>query len=221
MKHQFSFQDLLTFLQTVALDLPSEKQKKLENYYNELVIYAQKHRIVSRNDISFIVERHLFSSFYFVAELKKSIQKKEEILDLGSGAGFPAIILSLFFDQNHTTMIDSIRKKTLFLSKVVSLNNLNASVVNTRLEDFIKQGNQGFQIITARALADLDTLIKWTYPMLKRGAELHTIKGADYQKELKTYDNLEITANPFEPTWVKKSEYLINKMYIRLRLKDV
>ena len=66
MKHQFSFQELIAFLKTVDLDLAIDKQNKLESYYNELVLYAQKHRVVSRNDVSSIIERHLLPSFYFV-----------------------------------------------------------------------------------------------------------------------------------------------------------
>lgn len=221
MKHQFSFQELIAFLKTVDLDLAIDKQNKLESYYNELVLYAQKHRVVSRNDVSSIIERHLLPSFYFVSEIKKSLRDNQNILDLGSGAGFPAIVISLCFNQNHTTMIDSIRKKTLFLSKIVSMNTLNAKVINSRLEEFIAQSKIHFPILTARALADLDTLIKWTYPLLKKGAELHTLKGYNFREEISETGNLEIDARPIMSNWIDRSKDLANKMYIRLRLKDV
>ncbi|MCB0282761.1 MAG: 16S rRNA (guanine(527)-N(7))-methyltransferase RsmG [Calditrichae bacterium] len=184
-------------------------------------MYAQKHRVVSRNDVSSIIERHLLPSFYFVSEIKKSLRDNQNILDLGSGAGFPAIVISLCFNQNHTTMIDSIRKKTLFLSKIVSMNTLNAKVINSRLEEFIAQSKIHFPILTARALADLDTLIKWTYPLLKKGAELHTLKGYNFREEISETGNLEIDARPIMSNWIDRSKDLANKMYIRLRLKDV
>lgn len=222
MKQPYSLSDLFLFLETQKIALSRTQQKKLEYYYQELVKYAQQHRIISRSDIRYIIERHFISSFYFVKQLVGSVKKEDILLDLGSGAGFPGILISLFFEKNEIFLIDSIRKKTLFLAKIIKEISWQGRVISDRIENFSHPEESKVKIITARALADLETLILWTKPFLLNGAELHTVKGLNYREELSVSSaDVIIDANRFETEWINESEYLENKMYIKLRLKNV
>ena len=101
MKQADDLKQLLSFLNTESIILSAQQIKMLEEFLSELILFAEKHRIISRNDIVHIVSKHFLSSFYFVKQISKTISEKDCILDLGSGAGFPGIIFLLVFMERY------------------------------------------------------------------------------------------------------------------------
>lgn len=217
MKRPQQLTDLLLFLQRQKINISSEQSEKLAEYYKNLISYSHVHRIISKNDTQFIVEKHFLSSFYFVKEIKNNIDRGDYILDLGSGAGFPGIILSIFFENNHIVLIDSVRKKTLFLKKIVRDLNLNCEIINDRIENYKDKSIYSFKFITARAVAGFDELYSLAYPFLQN-AELHSIKGEDFEKEIRTTAAYNYSFYKIDTVWQNYSEYLKDKVYLKIRL---
>lgn len=111
-----------------------------------------------------------------------------KMLDLGSGCGCPAIPLKIAKPALNVTMIDSINKKVEFLNEVVGTLNLeNIKALHVRIEDFDKR--ESFDIITARAVAPLPTLLEYAIPFLKVGGALFAFKGSKWQDEIDASKN--------------------------------
>jgi len=217
-KQPDDLQRLVSFLHTENINISTQQIKLLETFLSELKLFATKHRIVSTNDVDHIVSRHFLSSFYFVKQISKTLTINDNILDLGSGAGFPGIILSIVF-PNKIVMVDSIRKKTLFLSRIVKKLNLNCEIINERIETFSKREKRLFKIITARALASMSDLVDLASPFLLTG-ELHTIKGMDFKKEFSGRENeINLTYHTIDKNWISYTQYLDNKIYISFSAK--
>ena len=111
------------------------------------------------------------------------ISGRGRMLDLGSGCGCPAIPLKIAMPHLSVTMVDSVRKKVEFLNEVVkalALENIRA--IHTRIEDFAER--EMFDIVTARAVAPLPTLVEYALPFLKVGGRLLAFKGSKWQDEI-------------------------------------
>lgn len=213
MKQFDELYQLTDFLQSVHIYLSGQQISKLQSYLSELIEFSKKHRIVSTNDINYIVSRHFLSSFYFVKNIKDVISENDNILDLGSGAGFPGIILSICF-SNRVVLTDSIRKKTIFLKKIIKQLNLNCEVIHDRIEQIKYYEKREFKIITARALASINDLFELTNPFIKKGV-LHTIKGLNFEDEISGNKNkISLSFKRIDDSWIKYSHYLMNKVYI-------
>ncbi len=216
MEQADNFNQLFAFLESEGIGLSSLQQNKLLIYHKALVSYAAKHNIISKKDIAHIVGKHFISSFYFVKEIGKSINQQNQILDLGSGAGFPGIILAICFADNRVTMVDSTRKKALFLKRVIEEIEVEAVIINDRIENYLKRTDQKFDFITARALASINTLVELTRPLLNESV-LHTIKGDDFLFEIyKREKEIKITPVEINQSWRKYTEYLNNKVYLTI-----
>ncbi len=219
MKQHNDLYNLISFLRNEKIELSTIQQEKLKKYLDLVIAFSLSHRVVSRADIDFIVNKHFLSSFCFVKQIKKSITSNDHILDLGSGAGFPGILLSIFFEDTKVVLVDSVRKKTLILKRIIKDLDLFCEVVNMRIDDFKEQNLKKFQFITARALASIDGLINLSSSFLNYG-ELHTIKGLDYKNEYTNNNNYEIYEKGFSQNWVNYSGYLENKVYLIMKSKN-
>jgi 16S rRNA (guanine527-N7)-methyltransferase len=106
-----------------------------------------------------------------------------QVLDAGTGAGFPAIPLSLALPDTQFTLAESIQKKARFVgSTIAALDLANVTVIPGRAEEIIRQ--ERFDIITARALAPLSRALPLFAPALRTGAQLILYKGPDVDQEI-------------------------------------
>jgi len=134
------------------LNVSRETISKLEEYIALLIKWNEKINLISKNDISDIWNKHII----LCAELIKYINNQDVILvDLGSGAGFPGIILSILGMQN-VTLIESNSKKTAFLLQASKISNFPVRIINDRIE---KQQIE-CDIITSRAFASINQLLE-------------------------------------------------------------
>ena len=219
MKQTDDLKSLVNFLKTQNIFLTDKQTAQLQTYHSELIHFADKHRIVSKKDIHHIVKRHFLSSFYFAKQIAAVTSRKDLILDLGSGAGFPGIILSVVLG-NSLVMVDSIRKKTVFLNRISKLLDLDCEIINDRIENFSSKDTRTFQIITARALASLSDLIDLARPFLLHG-KMHTIKGLDFKKENHGREQeISLTSHTIDKKWSDYSDYLKSKAYITFTLRQ-
>ena len=162
------------------LNLSKTIVEKLDTYVDLLETEQRKLNLIGASTLPVVWTRHVLDS----AQLFRSFLPSDRIiLDLGSGAGFPALVLAAMDTEGKYDfhLVESDGKKCAFLNKVIEECALNAHVHNERIEQMEKFGAD---VITARALAPLDKLIKYAFPFFKPETRCLFMKGAKAQEEL-------------------------------------
>ena len=173
-----------------------ETVNDLETFQNLVLEWNKKFNLISKSSEKDIWERHILDSL----QLIKCIDTEDEILyDFGSGAGFPGIVLAIYAKHNlpnlNITLIESIKKKTLFLEEAKNILGLKVNIINDRIE---KIKPKKVDIITSRALSSLENLLEYAIPFSKKDTKLIFPKGINWKTELEnaqkkwsfTYDKI-------------------------------
>lgn len=152
--------------------------------FNEMLV--EKNRVVNLTAHKTAEDswhKNIEDSLLFAAEFEKLDDCR--VADIGSGGGLPAVPLAITCPHLNITMIDSVGKKVDFLNEVIAkLNIKNAAAVHTRVEDFACAHRETFDIVTAKAVAELPTLLEYALPLLAVGGRLYAWKGTNYQTEI-------------------------------------
>lgn len=165
----------------------NEKQaEKFEKYYNFLIEENKKFNLTAITEKKEVFFKHFLDSV--LAE--KNITKNAKIIDIGSGAGFPAIPLKILRPDLQIVMVDSLNKRVNFLNQVINLLKLcNISAIHSRAEDYIKENREKFDFAVARAVAPLNTLLEYLLPYVKVGGKCLIYKSQKLEEELKGSQN--------------------------------
>ena len=152
------------------------------------VEWNQKINVISRKDLDNFYEHHVLHSLSIATQF--DFPNGYDILDLGTGGGFPGIPLAIFFPQVHFHLADSINKKLKVVEAVVGAIDLqNITVQHTRAEDI---HDKKFDVVLSRAVAPLKDLLYWSKPLLKKKpvdqpkkiTGLICLKGGDLNNEI-------------------------------------
>ena len=167
----------------------SERQRQQFRSYLKLLLEWNRHvNLFSRHDVPRLAERHLLESVAWVRALPEPLASP--LLDLGSGAGFPGVPLAVLFPQLHVVLVESRKKRALFLQRVVRELELGASVtvVPERVELLAESPEhlEHYRSITARAVAPLSRLLAWCDPLLAPRGRLFAFKGDRLKEELQS-----------------------------------
>ena len=160
-----------------------ETAAKLALFVDELLRVSQHTNLIARSTIPNIWVRHIADSL----QLLPLAPDARRWIDLGSGAGFPGIVIACALAGRAGAtvhLVESIGKKAAFLRDAVNALQIPAVVHAVRIEDFVKNFKDGADVICARALAPLDELLKLAQPLLKTGAQGLFPKGQDVEGEL-------------------------------------
>lgn len=195
--------DFIEELKKINIELSLNQLEQLEKYYN-LVI--KKNKVMNLTGITDKKEFYL-KHFYDSLTINKIIDLNEinSICDIGSGAGFPGIVLKIVFPHLHVTLIDSLNKRIIFLNDVIKeLNLTNIEAICTRAEEFSRINEEKYDLVTARAVASLSILLECSIRLVKIGKFFVAMKGNQIEyfnneKELKIKKVSEIDFElPFE-----------------------
>jgi 16S rRNA (guanine527-N7)-methyltransferase len=163
-------------------------------YVDILAVWQKNINLVSTQDLAKVWDRHIFNSLQLLPFVLKN--SKINILDIGSGAGFPAIILAICNEDNSYFLVESNTKKASFLKFVVSILNLkNVIVLNKRLEDINDSDIKKIDIITARAVASLLDLVMLSNPLFKANNYALFLKGENYLSEIEEFTNSQLSSS--------------------------
>lgn len=135
-----------------------------------------KRGLIGPREVPRLWERHILNC----AVVAERVPPNASVADVGSGAGLPGLVWAIARPDIQVTMIEPLLRRTTFLSEVIAELNLNATVIRARAQDVSEQ----FDVVTARAVASLDTLATWTIPLLKPGGVLLALKGQSAQTEI-------------------------------------
>ena len=159
--------------------------KELEALYQD---WNMKINVVSRKDIDELYLRHVLHSLG-IAKIQ-SFNEGSEILDVGTGGGFPGIPLAILFPETQFTLVDAIGKKIKVVQEVIDgLQLENVRAIHSRVEDLDGQ----YDFIVSRAVAAMPTFVHWTKGKIKKNSTherrngILYLKGGDLSEELKEY----------------------------------
>ena len=168
----------------------NELYGKLYQFRELILEWNTKINLTSILDEEDMYIKHFVDS-YLVLKTEMNFNNKR-ILDIGTGAGFPGIPLSLLYTKSDFTLLDSLNKRINFLQLVVDdLKIKNVELIHGRAEDYAKMDDyrQRYDIVISRAVADLPVLLEYALPFVKRGGFFIAYKGKNYNSEVNESTN--------------------------------
>ena len=184
-----SIEQMMKLLADSRMEVPPHASEQFEIYQQSLKFWNQKMNLIARGDVGKIVERHFLESIGWLNVF--SFPQNATVLDLGTGAGFPGLPMAIMRPDLNVTLMDSNRKKILFLKNLVEeLHCPSVRIVLGRAEDS-DSTQTPVDLVVSRAVSHTANLIRWTKDILKRpGGTLLTLKGPEVQNEIAELDNL-------------------------------
>lgn len=172
------------------VNLREEQLKQFQKFYELVIDWNTKINLTAITDEKEFAIKHVMDSLTLWDEEKFSGVKK--ILDVGTGAGFPAIPLKIFKPNAEIFLLDSLAKRVEFLKKVIAeLNLQNVTCIHGRAEDLARQNNfrESFDLVTARAVARLNIISEYCLPFVKIGGTFAALKGKQFLEEVAEAEN--------------------------------
>lgn len=183
-----NFDELLKGFSIINFTPNEEQMKQFAVFYNELVEYNNKVNLTAITDVEGFIYKHVIDSllpFEF-------FDNNSKILDIGSGAGFPAIPLKIVNKNLKFSCVDSVNKKVVWLNYIKNKLNLDHfNCYHGRCEDlaFDKNFREVFDYVVARGVANLSTLLEYCAPFVKVGGFIVAYKASDYINEIELAQN--------------------------------
>lgn len=166
------------------ISLDENMLEKFEMYKNLLVEWNGKINLTSITDDYEVIMKHFVDSL----EIVKYINKNENIIDIGTGAGFPGIVIAIYFDSNvNITLLDALEKRLNFLSEVIQKLGLKKiTLLHGRAEEI---GNdiiyrEKFDVATSRAVSSMNILLELSIPLVKVNGRCLLLKGSKAREEI-------------------------------------
>ena len=167
-------QEFIEELKKININITEEQLSQLEIYYNLLVEENQKYNLTSITEEKEVYLKHFYDSLTIVKYINLNNQY---ICDIGSGAGFPGMVLKIIFPNIKIDLLDATSKKCNFLNLVIETLKLeNITVINARAEKYSHEVREKYDIVVSRAVAPLKHLLEYSIPLLKVGGSFIALK---------------------------------------------
>lgn len=159
-------------LKKIGITLSAYQLDKLEKFYKLLVEWNNKinlTRIIDKEDVYL---KHYYDSLTINKVI--DLNEVETLCDVGSGAGFPGIVLKIFYPHLKITLVDSLQKRVNYLNEIIKeLDLKDIKAIHVRGEDY----KEKFDVVTSRAVANIEKLMKYTMHLLNKNGVLVALKG--------------------------------------------
>lgn len=180
------------YLKDLNIKLDEEQIKKFYIYMNLLIDWNEKINLTSIIKPEEMILKH----FIDCLTIAKYIEENSELIDMGTGAGFPGIPLKIYRNDLKIVLADSLNKRLNFLNEVIDTLKLDSiETIHTRAEELgkNKKYREQFDIATSRAVANLATLSEYLLPFVKVGGKCICMKGPDIDEEINIAEKAIIT----------------------------
>lgn len=170
------------------IELTDKALERFELYKNLMLEWNEKMNLTAITDEYQIIMKH----FIDCLEITKYMNGNEKVIDVGTGAGFPGIVIAIYFQNINITLLDSLNKRLIFLEEVVKKLNLkNVNIVHARAEEFAHKDEyrNKYDLVVSRAVANLSNLLEYDVGYLKLNGKLLLLKGDNVNDEINTSKN--------------------------------
>ncbi len=177
-------------LESIGLEPSDSIIMQLNKYYEMLVEKNKVMNLTAITEYEEVVIKHFIDSILISKVF--DMDKINSIIDVGTGAGFPGVVLKIFYPEKKITLLDSLNKRINFLKEVgdeLGLSKLNCQ--HGRAEDFARlpKEREGYDLCVSRAVANLSTLLEYCLPFVKKGGYFVAYKAEDCKDEINAASN--------------------------------
>ena len=183
MEHSTFNEGLLEKASTIGVRFSVEQMDKFYKYMNLLIEWNEKINLTAIIEPNEIILKHFIDSITILKDIKDG----SIVVDVGTGAGFPGIPLSIMNPTLKITLVDSLNKRLIFLQEVINeLDLKNVELVHARAEEFgrNKKYREKFDVATSRAVANLATLSEYLLPLVKINGKAISMKAGNASQEI-------------------------------------
>lgn len=163
-----------------VLNVPRETMDKFIVYAELLTKWQKSINLVSKSTLMDMWRRHFYDSAQLIDYIQHA--KTKTVLDLGSGAGFPGLVLSIL-GVGEVHLVEAVGKKCSFMNQVIRETGINATIYNERIENM---SSFSVDLITSRACADLEKLFDLTSSFRDKNTRCLFLKGEKFEEEIKS-----------------------------------
>lgn len=176
---------LKEYIQKIGIELSQDKIDKLIKYYELLVEKNKVMNLTAITEYKDVVIKHFADSLSIIKAVNMS--EVTNIIDIGTGAGFPGMVLKIVFPDVKITLLDSLNKRVYFLNEVITelhLKDINA--IHGRAEDYAHNDiyREKYDLCVSRAVANLSTLSEYCIPYVKVGGKFVSYKAGECEEEI-------------------------------------
>lgn len=179
---EFSY-EMKDKMKRIDIDITDKQVEKFFSYMNLLIEWNQKINLTTIIEPKEIIIKH----FVDCGTILKYLKDGENIIDIGTGAGFPGIPVKILNENLNVTLVDSLNKRINFLNEACTALDLkNVELIHSRAEDLAKNKSyrENFDKSVSRAVANLTTLAEYDLPFIKKGGQMIAMKGFEIDEEL-------------------------------------
>lgn len=165
-------EEFIEALKELNIFLTEEQLIQLDRFYALLIEWNEKINLTRITEEKEVYLKHFYDSLTISKVI--DLTKVETLCDVGTGAGLPGIVLKIVYPNLKITLIDSLLKRVNYLNNIIKELNLeNIQAVHSRGEDY----NEKFDVVTARAVANIEKLTKFTMHLVKKNGKFIAMKG--------------------------------------------
>lgn len=178
-------------LSKLGINLTKKQLEQFQRYYELLIEWNEKINLTAITEKEAVYLKH----FYDSATIVKSINLNEinSLCDIGTGAGFPGLVLKILFPELNIVLIDALEKRIKFLNIVIEELNLEKiKTIHARSEEYGKNNREIFDVVTARAVAPLPILIEYCVPLVKENGHFIPLKANISQEILESQNAINL-----------------------------
>lgn len=192
-----TIEEFIKEVEALGLNVTEEKLEQLDIIYNTLVETNKTMNLTRITEKDDVYLKHFYDSLTLAKVY--DLSKVNTLCDIGTGAGFPGLVLKIFYPNLEITLVDSLLKRVKYLNSLIDKLELTGiKAYHNRAEDIIKE-NKKFDIVTARAVSALPKLLLWTMPLVNKNGSFLAMKG-NVEEELELSKDI-----------MKKHNWYVNK----------
>lgn len=181
----YPLEKLTAPLEKLGIEVDNTAKERLIKYADMLIEWNEKINLTAITDPEGIVVKHFLDCALLLTQIK--LEKGAKIIDVGTGAGFPGMVLKILRPDLDVTLLDGLNKRLVFLGEVAKVLDVDVKTVHLRAEQagMSPAHREKYDLATARAVSRLNVLYEYCLPLVKKGGLFCAMKGPSAEEEMK------------------------------------